>query len=139
LATRLLYVEYKIQYLMLKYRVSPKTNSLNKKEPVYTAMLVSDETTTEDWFYNEMTRRTRFRESDCMRILFEIRDIIEEGLRNNNIVHVPHLGNFRVTARSTTVSNPKDFKPNHIKELKLQFNPDKRLKQSIKSFPLKKM
>src|SRR5690554_5697012 len=111
---------------MIKYRVSPKVNALKKDESVYTAMLVSDETTTEDWFYYEMTRRTRFSESDCMRMLMEIRNSIEEGLQNNKIVHVPYLGNFRLTARSTTVSDPKDFKPGHIKELKLQYNPDKR-------------
>jgi len=124
---------------MIHYRVSPKTNSLNNKEKVYSAMLVSDETTTEEWFYDQMTQKSRFSTPDIIKFLMFTREIIKEGLKNNKIVHVPYIGNYRLTARSTTVSDPKDFKPKHIKELKLQFNPDKRLKQTIKSFPLKKM
>lgn len=123
---------------MINYRVSPKTNNL-KDETIYTALLVSDETTKQDWFFNKMEQLSRFKAPDTIKFLMYTREIIEHGLKDNKIVHVPYLGNFRLSAKSTTVKDPKAFKATNIKELKLQFNPHKSMKKTIQSFPLKKV
>lgn len=124
---------------MINYRVSPKVNSLKNNEKVYTAMLVSSETTSEEWFYEQLAKKTRISKSDSLRLLYEVREVLLQGFQDNKIVHVPYLGNFRLTAHSKTVKNPKAFKPDNIKELKIQFNPDKSIKKEVKNFPLKKV
>jgi predicted histone-like DNA-binding protein len=124
---------------MINYRVSPRANNLKKGETVYTAVLVSDETTDLKWFFKEMKQRSRFTDPDTIKFLMYMSEIIENGLKNNKIVHVPYLGNFRLTAQSSTVKDPKVFNVDNIKELKLQFNPDKSIKKTIQSFPLKKV
>lgn len=91
----------------------------------------------------EISRRLAMRSTaspgDVALVLNDLRDLLLELLGENYNVHIDGFGIFSLTFKSDTADSPEEITYNSVKEIRLQFLPDKEMKQELKTIKVRKV
>jgi len=85
-----------------------------------------------------LAQRSSASQADVYLIVMGLVDLIPELLSEGKTVKLDNLGTFRLHARVETASSPNEVTVHKIKELRMSFLPDKRIKQALKVIKVKK-
>lgn len=82
--------------------------------------------------------RTTLSRPDVMAVVYAFADAIPYFLMENENVHIPPLGVFSLSFRSETCETPGEVNKHSIKEMKIQFRPNKELTHKLKKADISK-
>ena len=84
-----------------------------------------------------LQKRSSANESDVYLIVKGLVQLIPELLTEGYTVKLDELGTFRLHAKVETNEDPKKVSVRNIKELRLSFRPDNRIKEELKNVSIK--
>lgn len=117
---------------MLHYRIVEKTNPAAPDEPgKYYARLVNPGVIDVEGLAKRISSNCTVTRSDTLAVLSALQEQVIYALQNGMRVHLGDLGNLRLSCQSEGVENKEDFKTSMILKLKVQFTPNKTLKEAV--------
>ncbi|GET29217.1 HU family DNA-binding protein [Prolixibacter sp. SD074] len=85
-----------------------------------------------------LTQRSTASEADVHLVLMGLVDLLPELLLDGNTVKIDEFGSFRLHAKVTTEGTPDKVTSRNIRDLRISFLPDKRIKTALKRAVFKK-
>lgn len=119
---------YKKLLSIMKYRIEKETKTALPTCGKYRAKAVHQHTIDTRQLIEEYTKRSRMNidASIINPILIGLSEIIMEHLRNGDKVKLDEFGLMKLEIESDKVEKPEDFKPKHIRGVRLHFIPESR-------------
>lgn len=112
----------------MKYRIEKETKTALPTYGKYRAKAVHQHTIDTRQLIDELAKRSRSNmyASIIKPVLIGLSEIIMEHLRNGDKVKLDEFGLMKLEIESEKVDNPQDFKPKHIRGVRLHFIPESR-------------
>ncbi len=85
-----------------------------------------------------LSKQTTASGADVILVVSALTKLIPELLAQGNTVRLDGLGVFRLHAKVTTSELPESVSANNIRELRLSFIPDKRIKEQLKTVKVRR-
>jgi len=113
---------------IMKYRIEKETKTALPTYGKYRAKAVHQHTIDTRQLIDELAKRSRSNmdASIIKPVLIGLSEIIMEHLRNGDKVKLDEFGLMKLEIESEKVDNPQDFKPKHIRGVRLHFIPESR-------------
>ncbi len=83
-----------------------------------------------------LAQRTTASQADVYLVVMGLVDLIPELLKKGNTVKLDNLGTFRLHAKVETCSTPEDISIKNIKDIKMSFRPDNKIKKTLKNIEI---
>lgn len=71
--------------------------------------------------------------ADVIAVLYSLSEVIPDLLMDNYTVQLPGLGIFSLSFKSESYEDPSEVTHNSVKNMRVQFRPDKEIKTRLKS------
>ena len=112
----------------MKYRIEKETKTALPTYGKYRAKAIHQHTIDTRQLIDEFAKRSRSNmdASIIKPVLIGLSEIIMEHLRNGDKVKLDEFGLMKLEIESEKVDNPQDFKPKHIRGVRLHFIPESR-------------
>ena len=112
----------------MKYRIEKETKTALPTYGKYRAKAIHQHTIDTRQLIDELAKRSRSNmyASIIKPVLIGLSEIIMEHLRNGDKVKLDEFGLMKLEIESEKVDNPQDFKPKHIRGVRLHFIPESR-------------
>lgn len=78
-----------------------------------------------------VSNQSTVREGDCYAVILSLLHNILDELKQGKIVKLDKLGSFQIGVTSEGVATPEEFNPSIVKNVHINFRPDKRVKNAI--------
>ncbi|NCC74195.1 MAG: hypothetical protein EOM06_12440 [Sphingobacteriia bacterium] len=75
--------------------------------------------------------RSTLTSADIIAVLYAFAEVVPELLLNNYSVHLPPLGIFSISLKSKVHDSPSEVEAGSIREIRIQFRPDKELSKKV--------
>ena len=112
----------------MKYKIEQQNKPTLPSHGKYMAKAVHQNTIDTRQLIDELAKRSRSNmdASIIKPVLIGLSEIIMEHLRNGDKVKLDEFGLMKLEIESEKVDNPQDFKPKHIRGVRLHFIPESR-------------
>ena len=112
----------------MKYRIEKETKTALPTYGKYRAKAIHQHTIDTRQLIDELAKRSRSNmdASIIKPVLIGLSEIIMEHLRNGDKVKLDEFGLMKLEIESEKVDNPQDFRPKHIRGVRLHFIPESR-------------
>jgi predicted histone-like DNA-binding protein len=122
------------------YQVSPVKSHLNEDgQTKYLARASKRKIADLVMISRMMSKRSTLNVADITAVLTSLAEIVPELLLDNYTVHLPPLGIFSLSIKSEVLNTPEEVNRSSIKEVKIQFLPDKAIVNELKGVELEKV
>ena len=122
------------------YQVSPVKSHLNEDgQTKYLARASNRKIADLVMISRMMSKRSTLNVADITAVLTSLAEIVPELLLDNYTVHLPPLGIFSLSIKSEVLNTPEEVNRSSIKEVKIQFLPDKAIVNELKGVELEKV
>ena len=122
------------------YQVSPVKSHLNEDgQTKYLARASKRKFADLVMISRMMSKRSTLNAADITAGLTSLAEIVPELLLDNYTVHLPPLGIFSLSIKSEVLNTPEEVNRSSIKEVKIQFLPDKAIVNELKGVELEKV
>jgi predicted histone-like DNA-binding protein len=124
---------------MFPYKILAKKDTLKTNKTFYYATSIKMGSLGDVELLQRLSERTKLHPIDCQRLLLHLAELMADTLIEGKTVTLPEIGTFRATLSSKGVEDPKDFKTDYIKALKVAFLPHKKMQIRLKRAQFKKV
>jgi len=121
------------------YQVSPVKSHLNKDgQTKYIARVTKRKKADLAMINRLISKRSTVSAIDIAAVLAGFAEIVPELLLQNYSIHLPPLGIFSLSMKSEVHNTPEEVNTHTVKELKINFLPDKAMANELKNVKLEK-
>lgn len=78
-----------------------------------------------------ISERSTLSSPDIIAVLYAFAEVVPELLLDNYSVHLPPLGIFSISLKSAVHENAADVRAASVREIRLQFRPDKEISRKL--------
>ena len=78
-----------------------------------------------------VSNQSTVREADCYAVILSLLHNVVDELKQGRIVKLDKLGSFQIGINSEAVDTPEEVSTNLVKNVRIKFRPDKRMKNSL--------
>ncbi len=120
--------------MTIRYKISStsKPGTGKEGEKIYFPRLTGSSPVDLDYLSGIIEQRSTASRADVYLILLEFARLIPELLTSGKTILVKDLGSFQLHARVSTADSPEKVTFRNIKEIRMSFLPDKKLKGKLK-------
>ena len=124
--------------MAIKYKIMSTVKPGNRQisEKIYFPKLVGTTQVGLTQIAKILEHRTTASEADVYLIVMGLVELIPELLKEGKTVKLDKFGSFRLHAKVNTSTHPEDVSIKNIKEIRLSFRPDNKIKKLLQNITI---